>query len=167
MPKKEQIRRLKKLVEKWGIDTDLIDFESVVDGSLSYDENRRIIEEFCKYLNSEKVLEERVKGQLDYYEHFDKEMAKKEEEHYKKEFEQKLKEIKENDIKAYIEFQEGLLDKIQESGGSLSHHHGVGRMIAKWMPEHLGENQMNVLRALKKHFDPNNIMNPGKQLIGE
>ena len=75
--------------------------------------------------------------------------------------------IKENDTKAYIEFQEGLLDKIQKSGGSLSHHHGVGRMIAKWMPEHLGENQMNVLRALKKHFDPNNIMNPGKQLIGE
>ncbi len=74
--------------------------------------------------------------------------------------------IKENDIKAYIDFQEGLLDKIQKSGGSLSHHHGVGRMIAKWMPEHLGENQMNVLRSLKQHFDPNNIMNPGKQLIG-
>jgi len=73
--------------------------------------------------------------------------------------------IKENDIQAYIDFQEGLLDTIQKSGGSLSHHHGVGRMIAKWMPEHLGENQMNVLRALKQHFDPNNIMNPGKQLI--
>ena len=74
--------------------------------------------------------------------------------------------IKENDIQAYIDFQEGLLDVIQKSGGSLSHHHGVGRMIAKWMPEHLGENQMKVLKALKQHFDPNNIMNPGKQLIG-
>lgn len=74
--------------------------------------------------------------------------------------------IKENDIQAYIDFQEGLLDIIQKSGGSLSHHHGVGRMVAKWMPEHLGENQMNVLKALKQHFDPNNIMNPGKQLIG-
>ncbi len=74
--------------------------------------------------------------------------------------------IKENDIQAYIDFQEELLDTIQKSGGSLSHHHGVGRMIAKWMPEHLGGNQMNVLKALKQHFDPNNIMNPGKQLIG-
>jgi len=74
--------------------------------------------------------------------------------------------IKENDIQAYIDFQEGLLDAIQKSGGSLSHHHGVGRMISKWMPEHLGENQMNVLRTLKQHFDPNNIMNPGKQLLG-
>ncbi len=75
--------------------------------------------------------------------------------------------IKEDDIQAYIDFQEGLMDTIQKSGGSLSHHHGVGRMISKWMPEHLGENQLNVLRALKKHFDPNNIMNPGKQLIGD
>ena len=73
--------------------------------------------------------------------------------------------IKENDIKAYREFQEGLIDNINKSGGSLSHHHGVGRMISKWMPEHLGENQLNVLKVLKKHFDPNDIMNPGNQLI--
>jgi alkyldihydroxyacetonephosphate synthase len=75
--------------------------------------------------------------------------------------------IKESGVQAYIDFQEGLIDTIQKSGGSLSHHHGVGRMIAKWMPEHLGENQIAVLRSLKKHFDPYNIMNPGKQLIGE
>ena len=73
--------------------------------------------------------------------------------------------IKENDIEAYRKFQEGIIDKIQKSGGSLSHHHGVGRMIAKWMPEHLGAEQMNVLKAIKKHFDPNDIMNPGSQLL--
>ena len=28
----------------------------------------------------------------------------------------------------------------------------------------LGKNEMDVLRALKNHFDPNNIMNPGSQL---
>jgi alkyldihydroxyacetonephosphate synthase len=49
-------------------------------------------------------------------------------------------------------------------GGSLSHHHGVGRLIAPWMEAHLGSEQMAVLRALKRHFDPNNIMNPGGQL---
>ena len=72
--------------------------------------------------------------------------------------------IKENDIEAYLTFQEGLIEQIEKSGGSLSHHHGVGRMISKWMPQHLGANQMDALRALKKHFDPNNIMNPGSQL---
>ncbi len=73
--------------------------------------------------------------------------------------------IKENDVEVYRKFQEGIIDTIQKSGGSLSHHHGVGRMISSWMLEHLGENQINVLRSLKQHFDPNDIMNPGSQLI--
>jgi alkyldihydroxyacetonephosphate synthase len=46
-------------------------------------------------------------------------------------------------------------------GGSLSHHHGVGRMMAPWMEHHLGVEQMALLRALKAHFDPHHIMNPG------
>jgi len=64
----------------------------------------------------------------------------------------------------YREFQAGIIDRIQSYGGSLSHHHGVGRMIGPWMDLHLGEEQMGVLRALKKHFDPNGIMNPGGTL---
>jgi len=68
------------------------------------------------------------------------------------------------DSKEYIDFQDGVLDAICKSGGSLSHHHGVGRMIAPWMEEHLGKEQMEVLRTLKEHFDPNNIMNPGGQM---
>jgi alkyldihydroxyacetonephosphate synthase len=68
------------------------------------------------------------------------------------------------DIKEYIKFQDGILDSINKHGGSLSHHHGIGKMIAPWMAQHLGEEQMAVLRALKRHFDPNNIMNPGGQL---
>ncbi len=64
----------------------------------------------------------------------------------------------------YKAFQEGILDKIQEFGGSLSHHHGVGRMIGPRMQSHIGEVQMNLLRAIKKQLDPNNILNPGGQL---
>jgi alkyldihydroxyacetonephosphate synthase len=68
------------------------------------------------------------------------------------------------DIKEYVEFQAGIIDAIYKAGGSLSHHHGVGKMIAPWMEAHLGKEQMDILRALKKHFDPRNIMNPGGQL---
>ena len=64
----------------------------------------------------------------------------------------------------YRELQKGIIDNIQRFGGSLSHHHGVGRMIGPWMEMHLGKEQMAVLRALKQHFDPHNIMNPGGQL---
>ena len=64
----------------------------------------------------------------------------------------------------YRSFQSGIIDAIEKHGGSLSHHHGVGRMIAPWMERHLGSEQMAVLRALKRHFDPNGIMNPGSIL---
>ena len=62
MSKKEMIRRLKKFAEKQGIDTDLIDFEALVDETLTYQENKeRIIEEVKKlkpeYVNSEIDLE--------------------------------------------------------------------------------------------------------------
>lgn len=72
--------------------------------------------------------------------------------------------IKTDDIEEYRAFQDGVIEAVQKSGGSLSHHHGVGKMIGPWMEEHLGSEQMAALRALKKHFDPNNIMNPGGQL---
>jgi len=68
------------------------------------------------------------------------------------------------DIDEYKQFQEGIINRILECGGSLSHHHGVGKMLAPWMEKHLGKTQMDVLRALKRHFDPNNIMNPGGTL---
>jgi alkyldihydroxyacetonephosphate synthase len=58
-------------------------------------------------------------------------------------------------------FQQGVIDCIEKNKGSLSHHHGVGRMMAPWMETHLGKEQMDVLRSIKHHFDPNGIMNPG------
>ncbi len=67
-------------------------------------------------------------------------------------------------LKEYIAFQDSIIEAIHKSGGSLSHHHGVGRMIAPWMERHLGKEQMEVLRALKRHFDPRGIMNPGGQM---
>jgi alkyldihydroxyacetonephosphate synthase len=68
------------------------------------------------------------------------------------------------DIDEYRRFQSGIIDKIEVNGGSLSHHHGVGKMMAPWMKKHLGEQQMGVLKAIKRHFDPNGIMNPGGTL---
>jgi alkyldihydroxyacetonephosphate synthase len=68
------------------------------------------------------------------------------------------------DIDEYVTFQKGVIENMIKYGGTLSHHHGVGRLLAPWMEAHLGREQMVVLKALKKHFDPNGIMNPGGQL---
>ncbi|MFO8047652.1 MAG: FAD-binding oxidoreductase [Desulfosudaceae bacterium] len=64
----------------------------------------------------------------------------------------------------FLEFQRGIIDRIEQHGGSLSHHHGVGKMMGPWMERHLGPEQMAVLRAIKNHFDPHHIMNPGGTL---
>lgn len=72
--------------------------------------------------------------------------------------------LREDDADEYRDFHSGIIDRIHSHGGSLSHHHGVGKMLAPWMEHHLGPVQMDVLRALKRHFDPKNIMNPGGTL---
>jgi len=68
------------------------------------------------------------------------------------------------DLEEYRQFHDGVLNEILKHGGSISHHHGVGKLFAPLMETHLGKEQMAVLRSLKKHFDPNNIMNPGGHL---
>jgi alkyldihydroxyacetonephosphate synthase len=64
----------------------------------------------------------------------------------------------------YLKLQYAVLNAIRKSGASVSHHHGVGKQLAPWLPDQLGGESMAVLRALKQHFDPNNIMNPGGTL---
>lgn len=58
----------------------------------------------------------------------------------------------------------GILNAIQKSGASMSHHHGIGKMFAPWLEGSLGSNEYAIIRALKEHFDPDNIMNPGGTL---
>ncbi|MGZ4204221.1 MAG: FAD-binding oxidoreductase [Actinomycetota bacterium] len=48
-----------------------------------------------------------------------------------------------------------------ETGGTISHHHGVGLLKAPWAEREIGSG-MDVLRAIKRALDPNGIMNPGK-----
>ncbi len=47
-----------------------------------------------------------------------------------------------------------------EAGGTLAHHHGVGRSKAPRLPEELGTG-IDVVRSLMRAFDPAGILNPG------
>jgi alkyldihydroxyacetonephosphate synthase len=47
------------------------------------------------------------------------------------------------------------------NGGSLSHHHGIGRVRRDWLNAELGEAGVATLRKLKAALDPNGVMNPG------
>ena len=68
------------------------------------------------------------------------------------------------DVDEFSTFQADIISRIVACGGSISHHHGVGKLMGRWMEQHLGHEQMEVIRALKRHFDPHNILNPGGTL---
>ena len=49
-------------------------------------------------------------------------------------------------------------------GGTITHHHAVGRDHAEWLGREVGSEGLAMLRALKGELDPAGIMNPGKLL---
>jgi Fe-S oxidoreductase len=51
---------------------------------------------------------------------------------------------------------------VKKYGGSMSGEHGDGRVRGKFIPFMLGEHNYNLLKSLKKTWDPHNILNPGK-----
>jgi alkyldihydroxyacetonephosphate synthase len=53
---------------------------------------------------------------------------------------------------------------IVEHGGTITHHHAVGRDHAPYMRAEVGELGLELLRAAKLRLDPAGIMNPGKLL---
>src|SRR5216684_543478 len=51
---------------------------------------------------------------------------------------------------------------VRQFKGSLSAEHGVGIARAEYMREQLGDSLLNIMREIKRMFDPKNIFNPGK-----
>jgi alkyldihydroxyacetonephosphate synthase len=66
-----------------------------------------------------------------------------------------------NDIDDFVQYHKGIIDTVQAHGGSLSHHHGVGRLTAPWMRGELGTVGHGLIQAVKDYLDPRGIMNPG------
>lgn len=50
---------------------------------------------------------------------------------------------------------------IVAEGATITHHHAVGRDHAGWLSDEVGQNGIELLRAMKQHLDPDNILNPG------
>jgi alkyldihydroxyacetonephosphate synthase len=55
-------------------------------------------------------------------------------------------------------------EAIVSAGGTITHHHGIGRDHAPYMEAEVGRSGLEVLSAVKAELDPQGIMNPGKLL---
>uniref|UniRef100_A0A7N6FDC9 Alkylglycerone-phosphate synthase n=1 Tax=Anabas testudineus TaxID=64144 RepID=A0A7N6FDC9_ANATE len=57
----------------------------------------------------------------------------------------------------FIFSQHAAREEILANGGSLSHHHGVGKLRKKWMSQTVSNVGMGMLKSVKDYVDPNNI----------
>jgi len=55
-----------------------------------------------------------------------------------------------------------LYNKAKEVGGLVSGEHGIGYAKMEYLKESLGDVQIDLMRNIKKAFDPKNLLNPGK-----
>jgi alkyldihydroxyacetonephosphate synthase len=61
---------------------------------------------------------------------------------------------------AYLEGWRRIMESTARHGGSVAHHHGIGRVRRDWLATELGGAGVALLRRLKAALDPNGIMNP-------
>lgn len=54
------------------------------------------------------------------------------------------------------------MDACLASGGTITHHHGVGVLKAPWMTQELGTVGSRVLQSIKRALDPEASLNPGR-----
>jgi len=66
---------------------------------------------------------------------------------------------------AWAEVKGRVNDAILANGGTISHHHAVGRDHAPWLAQEIGETGVRILTAVKRELDPRGIMNPGAVLV--
>ena len=60
------------------------------------------------------------------------------------------------------DFMGKLYAKTMELGGQISGEHGIGMGKVKYLAQAVGETNMELMRGIKKVFDPKMILNPGK-----
>ena len=60
----------------------------------------------------------------------------------------------------YLDAWTRVMETTMRLGGTIAHHHGIGRLRAPWLVQELGS-AYPVLLALKRALDPANLMNPG------
>jgi alkyldihydroxyacetonephosphate synthase len=71
------------------------------------------------------------------------------------------------EIARWATLKQAASEAIVAAGGTITHHHAVGRDHAPYMRAEVGDAGIAALRALKAELDPAGIMNPGKLLPAE
>ena len=72
-----------------------------------------------------------------------------------------------NPSEVYLELEDIARAEILRSGGSLSHHHGIGKIRQQFLPEIMSETALKWKKDIKSALDPQNVFGAGNQNLGE
>jgi glycolate oxidase len=73
-----------------------------------------------------------------------------------------LDKMNKEEAKKAWEVVEDLFDYTVELGGTISGEHGIGITKAPYMPKEIGRDEIELMKRIKRLFDPKGILNPGK-----
>ncbi len=65
----------------------------------------------------------------------------------------------------FAELERSARDEILHSGGSLSHHHGVGKLRRAFLPRIMSPAALEWAAEVKRAIDPANVFGAGNQLV--
>ena len=65
------------------------------------------------------------------------------------------------ELEMYAEIKQAASDAIMAAGGTITHHHAVGRLHRPWYDQQRPEPFAEALKAAKRAVDPNGVLNPG------
>ena len=71
----------------------------------------------------------------------------------------------ENPSEVYSEIEHAARDEVLRSGGSLSHHHGIGKIRQRFLPRVASAGMLSWGREIKRGVDPANVFGAGNQLF--
>lgn len=60
-------------------------------------------------------------------------------------------------LAVYQAIEDGARDEVIANGGSLSHHHGVGKIRKQWLPSTVSNAGYEMMNGIKKTLDPKNV----------
>ncbi|MFM9904661.1 MAG: FAD-binding oxidoreductase [Pyrinomonadaceae bacterium] len=69
----------------------------------------------------------------------------------------------ENPSEVYLELENIAREEILRCGGSLSHHHGIGKIREQYLPEIMSETAIKWKQEIKHGLDPQNVFGAGNQ----
>jgi alkyldihydroxyacetonephosphate synthase len=61
----------------------------------------------------------------------------------------------------YLPAWDAAMRSCADAGGTITHHHGIGRLKSRFLEEELGATGANMLKRIRTALDPDAILNPG------